>query len=116
MTLLHICGTDEWAGADLVRYTPDGFSHDGFIHLSRPDQVLRPANRFYQGRTDLILLLIDEEQLPPDALRWEPSEVPDEGGELFPHLYAPLARSAVVGVVDFTPGADGRFTLPTALA
>ncbi|MDH3706954.1 MAG: DUF952 domain-containing protein [Acidimicrobiia bacterium] len=116
MVLLHICGTNEWAAAGPDTYAPDAFVDDGFIHLSRPDQVERPANRFYTGRSDLVLLVIDARRLPAEALRWEPSAVPGERGELFPHLHAPLPRAAVVDVVDFAPGDDGRFDLPPDLA
>lgn len=116
VTLLHICGTDEWHAGDGDVYVPDAYAADGFIHLSRPDQVVRPANRFYAGRTDLVLLVIDGDRLRPDALRWEPSVVPDDAGELFPHLYEPLPRAAVVDVVEFAPEPDGRFGLPPHLA
>ena len=37
------------------------------------------------------------------ALRWEPSR----GGDLFPHLYAPLPLAAVEAVHDLRLGADG---------
>lgn len=105
--LLHICVEGDW-NPDAPEYTPPRYDTDGFIHLSRPDQVHRPATRLYRGRTDLILLVIDGDRLG-DELRWEPSAVPEEDGELFPHLYRPIDTDEVTAVVPYRPGADGRF-------
>jgi uncharacterized protein (DUF952 family) len=75
---------------------------DGFIHLSAEDQVVETARRHFAGQTRLVLLTVDPDRLGPN-LRWEASR----GGAGFPHLYAPLAVSAVVASVpladDLTP-------------
>jgi GNAT superfamily N-acetyltransferase len=64
--------------------------------------VHTPANLFYAGRRDLILLAID-----PDRLT---AEVRVEGG--FPHLYGPLLPDAVFDVLPFPAGDDdGSFHL-----
>lgn len=73
---------------------------DGFVHLSRPDQVLTPANEMFAGRTDCRLLVLDAERL---------GEIRVEGG--FPHLYDTLSADAVVDDVALTPDRDGRFRL-----
>ena len=41
--------------------------------------------------------------------RWEPV-----GDSLFPHLYGPLNRDAVIEEIDFPRAADGSYTLPFA--
>ena len=111
MTLVHICPVADWEAAQGPHYTAAGYDADGFIHLSRADQVTRPAQRFYAGRTDLLLLVIDEQRVP-EEIRWEPSTEPADDGELFPHLYGPLPVEAVSDVVPFPPSPDGRFELP----
>ena len=113
--LLHIVDNARWSAALIEgTYTPPGFDRDGFIHLSAPHQVLRPANLLYRGRTDLSLLVIDESALPPAALAWERGSHGED--EDFPHLYAPLPVMAVQRVLAFPCAADGSFVLPTGVS
>ncbi len=62
---------------------------DGYIHLSTAAQLAETARRHYAGRTGLVLV---EVALAPlgEALKWEASR----GGDLFPHLFAPLPAMA----------------------
>ncbi|MCB4770640.1 DUF952 domain-containing protein [Ancylobacter sp. Lp-2] len=76
---------------------------DGFIHFSTAAQVKETAARHFANQTELVLAAIRVEALDPAALRWEPSR----GGDLFPHLYAPLPMSAVAFVRDLPLGPDG---------
>ncbi|MFN3352285.1 MAG: DUF952 domain-containing protein [Brevundimonas sp.] len=78
---------------------------DGYIHLSTEPQVSETARRHYAGRPDLMLIEVDLGRV--EGLRWEPSR----GGDLFPHLYAPLSIGAVVGVRTLSVAADGAVTL-----
>lgn len=64
---------------------------DGYIHFSTAAQAQETARRYFKDRPDLLLLAVPTDGLG-EALKWEPSR----GGDLFPHLYAPLAASAVV--------------------
>jgi len=106
--ILHIASGEGWlAGQGTGRYLPESFDKDGFIHCSRPDQVLRVANRFYAGQQGLVLLVIDPARLVSE-LRWEPGS--DGSEELFPHLYGPLNVEAVTRVLAFEADAHGRFT------
>ena len=61
---------------------------DGYIHMSTAAQLAETARRHYAGRTGLVLV---EVALAPlgEALKWEASR----GGDLFPHLFAPLPAS-----------------------
>ncbi len=64
---------------------------DGYIHFSTAGQAQETARRYFKDRADLMLLAVPTDNLG-EALKWEPSR----GGDLFPHLYAPLQPSAVV--------------------
>lgn len=81
---------------------------DGFIHFSTGAQVEETAARHFAGQDDLLLVAIRTERLNPAALRFEPSR----GGDLFPHLYAPLDLAAVAWVRDLPLGAHGRHLFP----
>ena len=63
---------------------------DGYIHMSAEAQLAETARRHFAGRSDLLLLTVDLSRFGDD-LAWEPSR----GGDLFPHLYAPLPVAAV---------------------
>ena len=101
-------------------YRAESLAQAGFIHFSQQHQILSVANAFYTGQTDLVILVVDPSLLKAE-LKYEPPAHPSAspsapGAEnLFPHLYGPLNLEAVIEVVDFPPGADGRFTLPEAL-
>lgn len=110
--LLHITTPTAWDEARHAGdYRTESLGGEGFIHLSTPDQVLVPANTFYGGRRDLILLLIDADRLT------EPVVFEDSyrSGTEFPHLYGPLNLDAVAQVIDFPLSEDGRFRLPPAV-
>lgn len=64
---------------------------DGYIHFSTGEQVRETARLHFAGRTDLVLVAVAAESLGT-ALKWEPSR----GGQMFPHLYAPLGMTSVV--------------------
>lgn len=102
--LVHLCSRREWEAALATgEYRAGSITSVGFIHLSRPAQILAVANRFYAGAPDLLLLWIDPLKVRPEV-RWEAAD-----GELFPHLYGPLDLEAVASLDDFPPDTDGVF-------
>lgn len=107
--ILHIAAVSDWEEAQVVgEYRLDTLETEGFIHCSTPQQVLGPANEFYRGRSDLVLLVIDPSQLEA-RLIYEDSY---NSGSVFPHIYGPLNLDAVINVLPFPPTADGTFELP----
>jgi uncharacterized protein (DUF952 family) len=107
--LLHIAEPDAWAAAQAAgaqgSYRAASLDTEGFIHLSTPQQYVATANRYYRGRTDLVLLRVDGALLDADALRYEAST----NDESFPHLYGELPLSAIISAQSFAPGPDGSF-------
>lgn len=112
--ILHICPRDVWAAAVAAggTYEGDTLASQGFIHCSTPEQVHRPATFLFRGRTDLLLLQIDESRLPV-PITWEQGDPPTPDGELFPHLYHSLPIDAVVATYAYLPGLDGSFSPPS---
>lgn len=109
--ILHLVSREDWerarAGPD---YRGDTLDREGFIHCSTRNQIVKTANRFYPGRTDLLLLCIDPKKVTAE-IRYEPAE----DNERFPHIYGPLNLEAVERVITFEPNPNGVFSLPREL-
>jgi uncharacterized protein (DUF952 family)/RimJ/RimL family protein N-acetyltransferase len=102
--LVHICRQSDWQEAQkLGRYVPDSLGREGFIHLSRPSQVIEVANRFYRGVSELLLLWIYPQALKAEV-RWEAAD-----GQVFPHLYGELNLEAILRAAPFAADKDGVF-------
>ena len=99
-----ILKADAWAAAQRAgRFEGAGIDlADGYIHFSTAAQAAETARLHFAGQRDLVLLRIDAAALGA-ALRWEPSR----GGQLFPHLYAPLDCALVEAVTPIPLAADG---------
>ncbi len=95
--IYHIAEESVWeACKSLNRYVPDEFQSEGFIHCSKLSQVEKTANNYYQGREDLVLLVIDTKKLETDV-RYENLV---GGEEQFPHVYGAIPKSAITQAVD----------------
>ena len=82
-------------------------AQDGYIHLSTAAQARETAAKHFAGQRNLLLIAVEAAALG-EALRYEPSR----GGDLFPHLYAPLPLSAVRWIKPLPLGPDGRHVFP----
>ncbi len=118
--ILHITSRREWAEArERGEYIAPSLRTEGFIHCSTENQVLHVANAFYAGRTDLVLLKLNEAQLKPE-LKWEPPAGPPAPGisvsDKFPHIFGPINLNAIASVLDFPPDpVSEKFSLPQLL-
>jgi len=75
---------------------------DGYIHMSTAAQLAETARRHYAGKQDLVL--VEVELAPLGAtLKWEASR----GGDLFPHLFAPLPAAPEAPQRGLSVDADG---------
>ncbi|OYU37258.1 DUF952 domain-containing protein [Novosphingobium sp. PASSN1] len=80
---------------------------DGYIHLSTADQVTETVDKHFAGQSGLFVAAVDLTALG-DAVKWEPSR----GGQLFPHIYAPLPLSVITAHGPLTRDANGAVVLP----
>lgn len=80
---------------------------DGFIHFSTAAQVAETAAKHFAAESGLWLAAVRTADVA-EALRWEPSR----GGDLFPHLFAPLTAEAVAWLKPLPAGPDGRHRFP----
>jgi uncharacterized protein (DUF952 family) len=104
-TIYKICGRAQWQSAEGEGEFRGSAAdeRDGFIHFSTAAQLPETAAKHFARQTGLILVAVDAEALR-GRLKWEPSR----GGELFPHLYAPMPLSAVRWVRPLPDEVDGR--------
>lgn len=104
MRIYKILPRADWTAAhEAQRYEGSHLDvADGFIHFSTAAQAHETARRHFAGQADLVVLEVEADDLG-EALKWEPSR----GGELFPHLYGPLAAAHVRYVTAAPLGEDG---------
>ncbi|HWK36268.1 DUF952 domain-containing protein [Sphingomonas sp.] len=100
MDLLEQAGRFAGAPVDLA---------DGYIHLSTAHQLTETVDKHFAGQDNLHVAAVDLEVLGA-AVKWEESR----GGQLFPHLYAPLPLDAVIAYGPLERDADGTVRLPVA--
>ena len=102
--ILHICPAEDWNKAIKDRlYRAASLETEGFIHCSKPEQILAVANRYFSGVEELVLLWLDPGKLTAE-LRYEISE-----GDVYPHIYGPLNLETVFAVTKISPESDGVF-------
>lgn len=66
---------------------------EGFIHCCTKQQVEGVRARYFKGQSGLLLLEIDESKLESEV-RFEKST----NDELFPHVYGPINKRAILSV------------------
>jgi uncharacterized protein (DUF952 family) len=101
--LFHIIEPARWERAQAEgSYTGSTrgreLDEEGFIHLSRREQVAGVLGAFYADLPDLLVLHIDETMLSDPVCDDVVGTSPDGGAIVFPHLYGPLPTRAVVKV------------------
>lgn len=109
--IFHITKRSSWELFPDRPFVDRSLEAEGFIHCSRRDQVLIPANGLFRGQPDLVLVVIETTKLTSPVVY----EDCYQSGMEFPHIYGPLDRAAVVAVVDFPCRSDGGFDLPEPL-
>lgn len=103
-TIYHLVLRRVWEENPKQAYRADSLASEGFIHCSNAAQVAGAANRFYADQQDVFVLHID-----PARLTSPVQEEPGGTGELFPHIYGPINRDAIVLVQALERGSDGRW-------
>ncbi|MFM9698628.1 DUF952 domain-containing protein [Streptomyces europaeiscabiei] len=111
--IYHVVSLDAWNARPGRPYAPASLPEDGFVHCS-PDEAttLAVVNAFYRDTPKpLHVLVLDEERL--DArVEFEaaaPAPPPGVGADvLFPHVFGPIDRDAVVRVLEIRWDEEGR--------
>ena len=110
--ILHLAPASDWDAVPADgSYAAPSLATEGFIHCTGDDEtLLGVANAFYRDVPgEMVVLTIDETRVGA-AVRWEaPSPAPPPGSAvtLFPHVFGPLPRAAVVAERRLVRDADG---------
>ena len=92
-------------------YAPEGFADEGFMHCTDGEQnVADTANRYYHGEQRMFIVLVIEKDLVTSEIRYE------DPARIYPHIYGPLNRDAIMTVLPLLREADGSFVAPKAPA
>jgi len=95
--IYHIVAVSSWEEqVELPNYIHASLDQEGFIHASRATQIVGVLDRYYSGVNDLLKLTIDTDLL--DATSTLKEELAESIGEIFPHVYGPINKSAIVSI------------------
>ena len=88
-------------------YTPEQFEADGFIHCTDGvENVVTVGNAHYKDdRRMYVVLVIDTSKVVPEIVYEDPERI-------YPHIYGPLNRDAIIDIVPALRAADGGFLRP----
>jgi uncharacterized protein (DUF952 family) len=94
--IYHITTAGDWEAArQKGYYEHPSLSSEGFIHCSQENQVAGVLERYFEGQTNLIKLVIGTDRLTSHfVFDWSPSTQ-----DTFPHIYGPINLDAVTDTV-----------------
>lgn len=112
-TILHLIRAEDYhALAEGEPWRPESLAAEGFIHCTtEPEVLLRVANHIYrQTPGDYLVLVIDPAKVTAPVKYEAPAQPAGSLAQhLFPHIYGPLNRDAIVAVRPARRTADGAF-------
>jgi uncharacterized protein (DUF952 family) len=91
MIIYHIVLPEDWAAATGDLYYAASLETEGFIHCSYSGQLDAVIERYYAGTERVVVLQIDTDKLMSRVVN-EPST----NSEIYPHIYGPINRGAVI--------------------
>ncbi len=95
--IYHVTNKHDWEVAIIKGFFDEPSLYtEGFIHNSTDIQVVGVIERYYKGKTDLLLLHIDEAKLKAEIKY----ELAPSVNEMFPHIFGTINLEAVVKITD----------------
>lgn len=94
--IYHVTTGPGWEAAkEKGFYETDSLKEEGFIHCSEDRQVAGVLERYFEGKSGLVKLVIDTGRLTSRYVQeWSPSTQ-----DTFPHIYGPINLDAIVDAV-----------------
>lgn len=91
MLIYHIVLPEVWAAFDTGIYRAASLETEGFIHCSFADQLDAVIDRYYKRFQSVFVIEIETDKLMSRVLK-EPST----NSDIYPHIYGPINRDAIV--------------------
>lgn len=95
MVVYHIVLPEVWAAFDTDLYRAASLESEGFIHCSFADQLDGVLERYYSGAESVVIIGVET-----DVLMSRMIKEPSTGNEIYPHIYGPINRDAIVSVAE----------------
>lgn len=92
MLIYHLVLPEKWAAFDSDLYEAESLYTEGFIHCSFASQLDAVIDRYYSNADRVVVLEIDTDLLMSRTV----NEV-STGNEIYPHVYGPINRKAILG-------------------
>ncbi|MEO6610667.1 MAG: DUF952 domain-containing protein [Chitinophagaceae bacterium] len=94
--IYHVTTMADWKEAlQQGFYEHSSLKAEGFIHCSQDHQVAGVLERYFEGQTDLLKLVIDTDKLTSKfVFDWSPSTA-----DTFPHVYGTINTGAVIDTI-----------------
>jgi uncharacterized protein (DUF952 family) len=105
----HLVPRTEWQAVDAdAAYVPSSFGREGFVHCTDgADELAATANRYFADCPDeLLAVVLDRSRLTAPVRYEDPRRV-------YPHVYGPIDRAAIVEVLVMPRDVDGAFVAPS---
>jgi uncharacterized protein (DUF952 family) len=92
MLIYHVVLPEVWETfKDENFYQAESLESEGFIHCSYRSQLEDVIKRYYKDVDKILVLIINPSNLTPPLI----AEF-STGGEVYPHIYGPINRTAIV--------------------
>lgn len=107
-TTFHLVAAEYYRDSDRgAPYVPADFEADGFIHCTDgAANVANVGNRYYRDdRRMYVVLVIDKAKV-------QAKMVYEDDAGIYPHIYGPLNRDAIVDILPVLRAAGGTFLPP----
>lgn len=92
MHIYHVLKKTVWVENTPAPYAADSLASQGFIHCCTEEQIPHVIKHWFKGEYDLVILEIDQQSLNSKVVY----ENLEGGKELFPHVYGPINREAII--------------------
>jgi uncharacterized protein (DUF952 family) len=91
-------------------YVPEPYAREGFIHTTEGREAVSiTLTKYYKSSAEPWVVLYIDQDLLTSPVRY------DDPAQVFPHIYGPINRDAIIAVKPIERAPDGTFMKPAAL-